>query len=250
MSDQTAADPRTDAMTSDDLSTVDVRAMFRRDASAGERMAALTDFVTTLHSRLRDVASATGDSVDVVAERSGRLLSEIVDRLPIRTANELRDAYGPDPAARAEHVIDDAATLARWLWTAAHAVPAPATVVHAAKAVVHSAIEIRMVGEMYEAHRDPEVDQESTPLPAVLKAWLRGTSADLGVSVASTAALVTRLRGMLAEFRGNDGRIRGLLNRGKEGGDLIRRLGSEMNRSLRQDPSPQVGSPSVDHRKR
>lgn len=241
MSDQTSADPRTDHVASGDLSTVDVRAMFRGDASARERMTALTNFATTLHGRLRDVASAAGDSADIVAERSGRLLSEMVDRLPIRTADELRGAYGPDPTTRAERVIDDAATLARWLWTAAHTVPAPSTVVHAAKAVVHAAIEIRMVGEIHEAHRDPDVSQGPTPLAAVLKAWLHGTSAGLDLSVASAAALVTRVRRMLTEFRGNDGRIRGLINRGKEGGELVRRLGGEMSRSLRQAAAPRGG---------
>ncbi len=217
--------------------SVDVRAIFRRDASAGERTAALTGFVTTVHSRLRDVASAAGDTAEVVAERSGRLLAETVDHLPIRTADELRGAYGPDRDARAQHVIDDAVTLARWLWTAAHAVPAPPTVVHAAKAVLHSAIEIRMIGELHEAHRDPDVDQQPKPLPAVLKVWLGDMPAGFDLSVASAAALVTRLRRTLAEFRGQDGRLRGILNRGKEGGDMIRRVGDELSRSLRQDPT-------------
>jgi hypothetical protein len=103
---------------------------------------------------------------------------------------------------------------------------------------VHSAIEIRMVGELHEAHRDPQANQEPTPLAAVLTAWLTRTYKDTDLSVGSVAAIVMQVRRTLADLRGNDGRIKGLLNRGKEGGELVRRLGTEMSRSLRQSPTP------------
>ena len=69
-----------------------------------------------------------------------------------------------------------------------------------------------MVGELHEAHRDLDINQQPTALPAMLKTWLGGTPAGLDLAPsASAAALVTRLRRTLADFRGKDKKkIRGV----------------------------------------
>ncbi len=239
MSDPNPAAQLSAETSTDDVSTVDLTTLFRRDASATDRLRALQSFGATVRTRLNDATAVAAQSADVVAERSGQLLAEVVDRLPIRRAEDLRRDFGTDPNLLAQRVIDDGATLARWLWTAAKAIPAPEATVHAAKVVLHSAIEIRLVGELLEVHRIPEVDGVATPLPAILTAWIGGTPSGFTWSRSSImGVLVTQTRRALKELRGSDGRIRGIVNRGREGGDIVRGLGEKMNGALRQRSIP------------
>lgn len=223
--------------------TADLGVLFRRGASAADCARALQSFGATVRARLQDGAAMAGHGAETRAERSGQLLSELVDRLPIRRAEELRREFGADPQLAAAHVIDEAATMARWLWTAAKAVPAPDVAVHAAKVVLHSAIEIRMVGELIEAHRDTDADAEATALPAIVAAWAGQLPGDpLRSAPPVVQVLVAQARRSLRELRGSDGRIKGILTRGREGGDIVRGLGERTNAALRGRPVP--GCPS------
>jgi len=235
MSDDSLAAVPVTAPPSESVSARDLSTLFRRDASATDRARALHAFGATVRVRLQDVTAAASQGVDVVAERSAPLLAEVVERLPIRRAEELRREFGVDAELVAERVIDDGATLARWLWTAAKAIPAPELAVHAAKVVLHSAIEIRMVGELLEARRDPDGDGAVTPLPTILEAWVRGTPDGPAWSTSSAVTvLVAQTRRALKDLRGSDGRFKGLMNRGREGGDIVRGFGEKLNHQLRQ----------------
>jgi hypothetical protein len=240
MSEQNPADAPCAVASTSGPPAVDLGTLFRRDASAADRAQALQAFGVTVRARLQDVTAAAGSGAEVVAERSGQLLSELVDRLPIRRAEDLRREFGTDAQLSAEHVIGDAATLARWLWTAAKAIPAPEMIVHAAKVVLHSAIEIRMVGELLEAYRDADVEDPVTPMSAILAAWVGGVPAGRPVGSKSSvvAVLIAQTRRALKDLRGTDGRIKGIMNRGREGGDIVRNLGEKMNGALRQRAIP------------
>lgn len=216
--------------------TADLGTLLRRNASAADRARALQAFGATVRARLQDATAAAAEpGADVVAERAGQLLSEIIDRVPIRSVADLRREYGADPESLAEHVIDDAATVARWLWTAAKAIPAPEPAVHAAKVVLHSAVEIRMVGELIEVYRDPDADGAAAALPAILAAWVGEVPGKPSWSTPFVVGiLVTQTRRAFKDLRGNDGRIKGVMNRGREGEDIIRALGEKVNGGLRQ----------------
>jgi hypothetical protein len=223
----------------DSVSATDLRTLFRRDASTADRGRALQSFGATAAARLRDVKTAAASGADVVAERSGQLLSEVVDHMPIRRAEDLRSEFGAAMDVLTERVIDDGVNLARWLWTASKAIPGPDLAVHAAKVVLHSAIEIRVVGELHEAHRDPDVNGAATPLSEILAAWVSGVPGGPTWSTTSVVgALVTHTHRALNELRGSDGRITGIMNRGREGGDIVRAVGEKMNDALRQRAIP------------
>jgi hypothetical protein len=228
----------------DGTATVDLAAIFRRDAPAADRAAALRTLVATLRARLHDGTASAAKGAEVVAERGAQLLVEVVDRLPIRRADDLRREFGTSPQVVADHVIQDAVTAARWLWTAAKAIPAPELVVQAAKVLVHSAIEIRMVGELLETHRDPDAHPQAVPLPAILAAWLDGVSPGPVDSASSVVGVVaTQVRRSLKDLRGREGRLKTFVHRGREGGDIVRGLGERMNGVLHQRALPSRLSP-------
>ncbi|HZN74172.1 MAG TPA: hypothetical protein VFC00_21090 [Micromonosporaceae bacterium] len=222
----------------DDVSAIDLHTLFRPDASATDRVRALQAFGGTARTRLQDVVSSASQGADAVAERCGQLLSEVAHRLPIRRAEDLRRQFGADPRSQAEHVVDDAVTLARWLWVAVKAVPAPEPVAHAAKVVLHSAIEIRMVGELLESYRDADADDAMTPLPAILAMWAGAVGDAPGEparpTLSGAAVLVAQVRRALKDLRGSDSRIKGIVNRGREGGDIVRSVGEKVSSALRQ----------------
>jgi hypothetical protein len=218
------------------LSSVDMRTLFRAEASASERLKALTDFAGAVRVRLHTVASAASAGADAVAEQGGQLLSEVVDRLPIRRADELRQRFGDDPASRASGVIGDAAELTSWLWRVIKTIPIPDESLHPAKVVLHSAIEIRMVGELFEAHRN--LDAAPTPLPSVLAAWVNQAPGSIDWSMTSVASiLVTQVRRALTTLRSSHGIIRTWRTKGEEGVTIVRDLGERLDIALRRPPS-------------
>jgi hypothetical protein len=216
----------------DSLSSLDLRVLFGTNASASERLKTLTDFATVVRSRMQSVASAASAGADTVAERGGQLLSEVVDRLPIRFVDELTEKFGDDPAARASGVITEAAELASWLWRVIKTIPVPDESLHPAKVVLHSAIEIRMVGELFEAHRAP--DDPPTPLPTILAAWASQGQARSEWTVMSVATvLVSQVRRALNTLRSSQGLIKTWRTKGEEGATIVRELGERLNEALR-----------------
>lgn len=223
----------------DRAAIVDLGAIFRRDAPAADRAAALRTLVATLRARLYDGTASAAKGADAVAEHGAQLLVEVVDRLPIRRAEDLRREFGTNPQVVADHVIHDGVTAARWLWTAAKAIPAPELVVQAAKVLLHSAIEIRMVGELLESHRDPNADPRAVPLPAIFAVWLDGVSSGPVDSASSVMGVVaTQVRRSLKDLRGREGRLKTFVNRGREGGDIVRGLGERVNGALHRRALP------------
>jgi len=228
MSDQDAGATPSVLASADGVSAVDLGTLFRRDASPTDRMRALQAFGATVRTRMQGVA----EGADALGERCGLLLAELVDWLPIRRAEELRQELGDDPARLAQRVIDDNVVLAKWLWTAAISAGGPA--VHAAKVVLHSAIEIRMVGELFEAHRDPTVDGVATPLPVIIAAWVSGapdgppwsTSSVVGVLVAQTRRAMKELPGV--------GGVFSVVKNRRKGEEIVRGVGEKMDGALRR----------------
>jgi hypothetical protein len=109
---------------------------------------------------LRQVAAgvaAQARDLSSAAQHVARIVANAVDHLPVRTPNALLADHGGDTETAATKVIDDAANVARWLWTAAAAVPGPPGIVHTIKVIAHSAIEIRVLGELYAIHGDPRL---------------------------------------------------------------------------------------------
>lgn len=214
------------------LSGIDLRALFGTQASASERMKALTDFTTVVRARMQSVASAASAGADVVAERGGQLLSDLVDRLPIRRDDELREKFGDDPAARASGVISEAAELAGWLWRVIKTIPVADETLHPAKVVLHSAIEIRMVGELFEAHREPGA--APAPLPTILAAWAsQGRTPDDWTVTSVATILVNQVRRALTTLRSSHGVIKTWRTKGEEGATIVRELGERLNEALR-----------------
>ena len=216
----------------------DLSVLFREDACNADRVRAVRDFGATARARLQGVSSGAGRGTQLMAERSFQLLAEVAARLPIRTAEALRREHGADSQAQAQHVIDEAAKLAGWLWTAAAAVPARPVVVHAVKVVLHSAIEIRMVGELYTIHGDAVTDRNAIWLGTVLLAWANGQPVAPGATIDSgTVVLVNRIRQSITGLVSKGSRFAGIANRGREGSDAVRRLGWRLHRRMRLPPS-------------
>jgi hypothetical protein len=216
----------------------DLSALFRKDACNADRVRAVRDFGMTVRARLQGVSSGAGRGTQLMTERSVQLLAEVAARLPIRTAETLRRENGTDSEAQARHVIDEAARLAGWLWTGAAAVPARPVVVHAVKVVLHSAIEIRMVGELYTIHGDAATDRNRIWLGTILLAWANGQPVAPGATIDSgMAVLVNSIRQSVTELVRNDSRFAAIANRGREGSAVVRRLGCRMHRRMRLHPS-------------
>jgi hypothetical protein len=200
-------------------------------------MRAVRDFTAVVRTRLSAAAGGAGQGRDALAERSAQILSEVAGRLPIRTAEGLRGVYGDDLEVQSRHVITDAARLAGLVWTAASAVPGPPPIVRAIKVVVHSAIEIRMIGELYAIHADTAA-RDATWLGRVLMSWATGQPVAPGGSVASTTALlVAKIRDSAADLAGRQSRGTTLASRGREGTEAMARAGARMQRRMRLHPS-------------
>jgi hypothetical protein len=203
--------------------------LFGRGLGPRERVRAFKDFGTTLRKQAGDVSS--------IADQGAEALASAVTRLPIRTAEALRAEHGSDDEVVADRVIDEAARFAGWLWAAAGVFPAPPPVVHAVKVVVHSAIEIRMIGELHSLHGDVAGTIDTARLNAVLHSWAVGypVAASPG-AIAGVGDITTRLRQSYADLASDGSRIARVANRGRDGTDLIRRVGWRHHRRMRLHP--------------
>ncbi len=216
----------------------ELSALFSKTTSKKDRLQALKGFASTSRERLRDLSTAAGKGVETANARGAALLAEVAAKLPIRTGEVLRRDYGSDPEVTAQHVIDDAAWLAGWLWTAAAAIPGPPTVVHPVKVVLHCAIEIRMVGELYTLHQETETPRDSAWLAAVLSSWANRHPVKIGGTLTSGALDVTgQLRVSFTGLIGNQSRLAGITSRGSEGKQTVRHLGSRLHRRMRPHPT-------------
>ncbi len=167
--------------------------LFAEESSNADRMRAAREFVANAWARLQTATNIAGQGRDMLAERSAQLVSEVATRLPIRTIENLRQHAGDDPEAQSRHVIDGAGRLAGVLWAVAAAAPGPPPVVQAVKVIVHSAIEVRMIGELYAIHS--EAGRDAAWLGTVLLAWASGRPVAPGHSVAAnTSVLVGKIR--------------------------------------------------------
>lgn len=154
---------------------------------SSDRVRALRDLGEALWRQQRQVSPLAG--------RGAELLAAAVDRLPIRDAGALRARYGGDAERTAEQLVDEAARLAGWLWTAAAAIPAPARAVHAITVVTHSAVEIRLIAELYAVYDLGAAARDPARLGAVVGAWAAGRPVPVGLPVVSgTREIVGKLR--------------------------------------------------------
>jgi hypothetical protein len=200
-----------------------------RDLAPRQRVRAFRDFGIALKG-------GTG-GIPGLMERGAEALAVAVTRLPIRGTEDLRVQYGADDEVVAEQVIDDAARLAAWLWAAAGALPVPPLAVNAIKTVVQSAIEIRMVAELYTVYGTPV----STPSPAwlsvVLDAWAVGQPVTVTPgTVAGVRDLAGRLRRSYDDLATGESRAAVLATGGRAGSDLVRRTGRRYQRRMRVHP--------------
>jgi hypothetical protein len=200
-----------------------------RDLAPRHRVGAFRDFGLALRGRASGVSG--------LMERGAEALAVAVTRLPIRGTEELRAQYGTDDEVVAERVIDDAARLAAWLWAAAGALPVPPQAVDAIKMVVQSAIEIRMIAELYAVCGAPV----STPSPAwlnvVLHAWAAGHPVTVTPgTVAGVRDIAGRLRRSYDDLAGGESRAAVLATRGRAGSELVRRTGRRYQRRMRVHP--------------
>jgi hypothetical protein len=200
-----------------------------RRSTPRERARALRDLGAAMVRRAGDMAR--------LLDECGSALSAAVPRLPIRDAAALRAAYGTDAEIVAGQVIEDAATLAGWLWTATAAVPAPPPVSHAIKTAVHAAIEIRMIGELYAIHTYQDAARDPAWLNAVLYTWAGGRPVAVGPgTVTATPHVAVKLRQAHDELANPGGRLSQLASRGRDGSDAVRRAGWRCHRRMRLHP--------------
>ncbi|GIH05342.1 hypothetical protein Rhe02_34090 [Rhizocola hellebori] len=224
----------------------DLGAFFAEESSKTDRMRAAKEFISALRARLQAAATAAQHSRDALAERSAQLLTDVATRLPIRRAETLHRKFGGDTETQSQQVIADASRLVSLLWTAAATVPGPPPVVQAVKVIVHSAIEIRMIGELYAIHSD--ASRDAAWLSTVLLAWATGEPvAPGGPPAAGTAVIVSKIRQSLVALTGSESRLATIASRGREGAGNVQRAGARMHRRMRLHPSSwaQQSGPSV-----
>ena len=98
-----------------------------------------------------------GRDLSTLTDSAAEMLASAVARLPIRGLDALHAQYGADDEVVAGRLVEEAATLAGWVWATAAVLPAPPPAVHTLKVLVHSAIEIRLIGSSipFTATRNP-----------------------------------------------------------------------------------------------
>jgi hypothetical protein len=208
----------------------DLSSLFAKDTAVKGKLKALRQFGATAQARIKDLSS--------MADQCAEILNEVVARLPIRTLDTLRAEYGDETERLAQEVIDDAAKLAGWLWTAAAAVPGPPPVVHAVKVIVQSAMEIRMIGELYAIHEEAHTAHDSIWLSTVLMAWASGHPIAVGgPSIAGIRDITAKVRRSFGDLTSADSRLVGVTSRGREGSGAVSRLGMRQHRRMRLHPS-------------
>ncbi len=189
-----------------------------RGLAPKERVRAFGEFGAALKAEAGDLSR--------FAEQGADVLESAIAHMPIRHVGELRAEYGAEGQAMASGVIDDAARFAAWVWTAAGVFPAPPPVVHAAKVLVHSAVEIRMIGELDAISDDPARPRDGSWLTAVLNAWAVGHPVPTAPAGGSgTWQVALKLRQAHSDLASRKGRIARIANRGREGSDLVRQFG-------------------------
>jgi hypothetical protein len=197
-----------------------------------ERVRALRDLGEALWRQHRDVSG--------LASRGAELLAEAVSRLPIRDPDTLAARYGGDVERTAGQLVDEAARLAGWVWTATAVVPAPARAVRVITVLVHSAVEIRLIAELYAIYGTGTGTTPRDPswLRMVVSAWAAGGPvAAAPPAVPGTRDIVVKLRHANAAMAGQDSRLARLRHRGKEEAEAVRRLGWRFRRRMRPHPS-------------
>ncbi|MBB5873965.1 hypothetical protein F4553_007399 [Allocatelliglobosispora scoriae] len=203
-----------------------------------ERLAAVRKLATQLWHRGRDAVDGDDDGAAT--------LLQWVEHLPIRDGAELRAHYGTDTEATAEALIRESASLAGWLWTAAAVVPAPPPIVHTVKVALHSLVEIRLIGELYSLYDDRGTHRDTAWLHTILHAWAVGHPVATGrVSVMSSRDIAVKLRHSYVELASDQSRLSRVIHRGRDGAELVRRLGRRFQRRLRLDPSAWPKPPAI-----
>lgn len=204
-----------------------------------ERVRALRDLGEALWRQHRDVST--------LVTRGADLLGEAVSRLPIRDPDTLVARYGGDVERAAGQLVDEAARLAGWVWTAAAAVPAPARAVRIITVLVHSAVEIRLIAELYGVYGAGAGSRDPRWLGTVVSAWAAGRPlATAAPAIAGTRDIVAKLRHAVMAPAGQDGRLARLRHRGREGAETVRRLGWRFRRRMRAHPSTWVAGSAQD----
>ena len=194
-----------------DLSEVLSR-LFNRTGGSQERLRAVEGFC-------RAVMATLGDRKDLVG-RAAEVLTRLVSQLPVRSHESLRANYGPDEAAVATTVINDAATLAGRLWIAAAAIPGPPSVAHAIKVVGHSVVEIRMVGELHGLYGDPGWSRDPLWLTAVLATWATDHPVAVGpATVTGARDIAAKVGQAFGDLRSTEGRLANVTRAGRQGSD-------------------------------
>jgi hypothetical protein len=195
-----------------------------------ERVRALRDLGEALWRQYRDVSG--------LASRSAEVLAEAVSRLPIRDPDALAARYGGDTERAAGQLVDEAARLAGWMWTAAAVVPAPARAVRIITVLVHSAVEIRLIAELYAIYGASAAPRDPSWLTMVVNAWAAGRPVATAPSaLPGTRDIVVRLRHANATLASQESRLARLRHRGREGAEAVRRLGWRFRRRMRPHPS-------------
>lgn len=202
-----------------------------------ERLHLLKDLAGVLLRRSRNVSTMVGQAAS--------LLEAAVSRLPVRDVEALRARYGADTEVVAERLVAEAARHAGLVWTAAAAVPAPSRVVRLIKVLVHSIIEVRLIGELYTLYGGVNASGDPAWSGMVLSAWATGRPVALSDSrFLEGRDIVAGLRARYASPDDRRGRLARVLGRGRDGAESIRRLGRRFRRRMRPDPSMWVSSPA------
>jgi hypothetical protein len=188
--------------------------------------------------QLSAAVMARASSPSEIVDSGATMLAGAVDRMPIRNREALYAEYGSDDEVVATQVIEDAARLAGWLWTAAAAIPGPPMLVHTIKVVAHSAIELRLIGELYVIYGDDSRNRDTSWLGAVMTAWAVGKPVGAGApDITSVHDIAVRTRQAYCELVARDSRLAGVANRGREGADTIRQTGRRYQRRMRLHPT-------------
>jgi len=195
-----------------------------------QRLRALRSLGEAWWRQHRDVAHLTSSGAEVLASA--------VSRLPIREREALRARYGADAERAAGQLVDEAATLAGWVWTATAVIPAPARAVHIIKVLVHSAVEIRLVAELYAIYGAGDTPRDPAWLNLVVSAWAAdrpmAAGAPVGVGIHN---IIDKLRQAHTGLADRGSRLTTLRHRGRAGTEAVRRLGWRFRRRMRSHPS-------------
>ncbi len=171
------------------------------------------------------------------ADQAVRALQVLPAKVPIRDREQLTAQFGADPEQQAAGVIRDASRMVGAVWAAAAVAPVPPPVAHTAKVVLHSVVEIRLIGELYAVYDDPQ-PRDAGWVNTIMHAWAAGVPVRRGpVALMNVQQIAAKFRTASIELISDYTRLARLMRGGRDGRMRIAQLGSRFQRRMRFDPA-------------